>query len=101
MLLKEIGLIKFKILMALDYDAYGNIEAHEFYDGKYRCELASDLVYANTFCDEETQEEWNLFAEEIANLIESKEFLEKIKKLRHINDSFYEENINIVLVEKD
>lgn len=101
MLLKEIGLTKFKILMSLDYGSDGNIEAHEFYDGKFWCEMPSDLIFANTFCDESTQEEWNIFTEEIVHMIENKEFLEKIKKLRNINDSFYEEDINIVLVEKD
>ena len=89
MLLKEIGLTKFKILMSLDYGSDGNIEAHEFYDGKFWCEMPSDLIFAN------------IFTEEIVHMIENKEFLEKIKKLRDINDSFYEEDINIVLVEKD
>lgn len=87
--------------MALDYDDEGNIEAQEFSDGKYWCEIPSDLIFANNFCNESTQEEWNIFSEEIVNLLENKDFLEKIKKLRHINDSFYEEDINIVLVEKD
>ena len=77
MLLKEIGLTKFKILMSLDYGSDGNIEAHEFYGGKFWCEMPSDLIFANTFCDESTQEEWNIFMKKTL-------ILSLLKKIRFI-----------------
>lgn len=102
-LLKEMGLIKFDVSMALDFDDEGNIEAHEFYTDDYRCENACDLVYGNNFCDESHREEWVLFSDEIVNLFENKDFFKKIKKLKSVNDScfFTDEGIDVILIEED
>lgn len=102
-LLKEIGLIKFDVSMALDFNNEGNIEAQEFYTDGYRCENVADLVYGNNFCDESHREEWIFFSDDIVTLFENKDFFKKIKKLESVNDScfFTDESIEVILIEED
>ncbi|MDO5848868.1 MAG: hypothetical protein Q4P18_04990 [Methanobrevibacter sp.] len=100
---KQIGEIRFEMFADIFLDDDGNIETHEFYNDVYWCENPCEIIYANIYCDESKQEEWNLFSNSIAALFENKDFLKKIKKLENVNDSFYfsEEEIDVVLTEED
>ena len=58
---KEAGTKKFELSMAIDYDEDGNIEAQEFYDGVDWSDNPADIRLNTSYCDEDEQDEWNLF----------------------------------------
>lgn len=93
-LLKEVGLIKFEVLIAFDDDF--NIE--EISCNQFWCQDPADLIFAKNSCDIHKQEEWDLFCQDILDLTENKDFFKKIKKLKQVNDSYYffEENIEVI-----
>lgn len=100
---KEKGAKKLEIIMAVDYDSEGNIENQEFYDGIEWCDNPTDLRYAKSYCDEEAQEDWNIFFNSFMHLLESDELMEKIIDLKELDDNYYfsEEEIDIVVIEED
>lgn len=100
---KEAGLKKFELEMAIDYDEDGNVEAQEFWNGVDWSENPADLRINNVFCDEDEQEEWNIFFNDFMHLLESEKLVEKLSKLKEIDDSYYfnEEDIKAVVTEED
>ena len=89
--------------IAIDYDEDGNIEAQEFYDGVDWSDNPADIRLNTSYCDEDEQDEWNLFFNDFMHLLESNELTEKAETLKEVDDSYYfvEECIEIVLTEED
>ena len=85
------------------YDEDGNIEAQEFYDGVDWSDNPADIRLNTSYCDEDEQDEWNLFFNDFMHLLESNELTEKAETLKEVDDSYYfvEECIEIVLTEED
>ena len=100
---KEAGTKKFELSIAIDYDEDGNIEAQEFYDGVDWSDNPADIRLNTSYCDEDEQDEWNLFFNDFMHLLESNELSEKAETLKEVDDSYYfvEECIEIVLTEED
>ncbi|WP_299525300.1 hypothetical protein [uncultured Methanobrevibacter sp.] len=100
---KESGTKKFEILMAIDYDENGNVEAQEFYNGVGWSNSPAEIRLSASYCDEDEQNEWNLFFNDFMHLLESDDLVNKAKTLKEVNDSYYfaEESIEIILTEED
>ncbi len=100
---KEAGTKKFELLMAIDYGEDGNMEAQEFYDGVGWSDNPADIRLSNSYCDEDEQDEWNLFFNDFMHLLESNELANKAENLKEVDDSYYfaEECIEIVVTEED
>ena len=100
---KEAGIRKFELSIAIDYDEDGNVEAQEFYNGTNWSDNPADIRLSANYCDEDEQDEWNLFFNDFMHLLESNELIEKTKNLKKVDDSYYfvEEGIEIILTEED
>ena len=63
----------------------------------------ADIRLNTSYCDEDEQDEWNLFFNDFMHLLESNELTEKAEILKEVDDSYYfvEECIEIVLTEED
>ena len=79
---KEAGTKKFELSIAIDYDEDGNIEAQEFYDGVDWSDNPADIRLNTSYCDEDEQDEWNLFFNDFMHLLESNELTEKAETLK-------------------
>lgn len=100
---KEIGTRKFELEMAIDYDEDGNIEAQEFWNGVEWSDNPAELRINNSYCDEDEQEDWNVFFNDFMHILESGELFEKLADLKEVDDSCYfmEEDIKAVVMEED
>ena len=81
---KEAGTKKFELSIAIDYDEDGNIEAQEFYDGVDWSDNPADIRLNTSYCDEDEQDEWNLFFNDFMHLLESNELTEKAETLKYL-----------------
>ena len=87
---KEAGTKKFELSMAIDYDEDGNIEAQEFYDGVDWSDNPADIRLNTSYCDEDEQDEWNLFFNDFMHLLESHELTEKaivVMRLKNMDEA--------------
>lgn len=100
---KETGTKKFELLMAIDYDDEGNVESQEFYNGVNWSDNPAEIRLNTNYCDEDEQDEWNLFFNDFMHLLESDDLVIKVKTLKEVDDSYYfsEESIEIILIEED
>lgn len=100
---KETGTKKFELLMAIDYDDEGNVEYQEFYNGVNWSDNPAEIRLNTNYCDEDEQDEWNLFFNDFMHLLESDDLVIKVKTLKEVDDSYYfsEESIEIILIEED
>lgn len=100
---KNIGLLKFKILIEVDFDSFGDVESYEFFDGCSYYDNPSDIRFSKVFCDDSIQDEWDYFLNDVLQLFDSGILFKKIKKLNEEHNSYYfsEEEIKITLSEID
>ncbi|MCC7553759.1 MAG: hypothetical protein KO202_04600 [Methanobacteriaceae archaeon] len=100
---KESGVKKFEIQMAIDFDEEGEIENQEYSNGDEWSDNPSDLRICTSYCDEEEQEEWNVFFNDFMYLLESNELIDEVKKLKNIGDSYFfnEEDMEVEFVVVD
>lgn len=89
--------------MAIDYDDEGNVESQEFYNGVNWSDNPAEIRLNTNYCDEDEQDEWNLFFNDFMHLLESDDLVIKVKTLKEVDDSYYfsEESIEIILIEED
>lgn len=100
---KDVGVKKFEIQIALDFDDEGNIKTQEYSNGLDWSDNPLDLRNCSSYCDELDQEEWDVFFNDFMFLLESDELLKQLSKLKKEGDSYFfdEENIEGILIGED
>ena len=69
-------------------------EAQEFYDGVDWSDNPADIRLNTSYCDEDEQDEWNLFFNDFMHLLESNELTEKAETLKEVDDSYSGADLN-------